>query len=550
MSLIDQTATELLAALSSGRLSSVEVTGAFLDQIESHDSKVRAFLRVDAEAALARAEQIDRHRKNGKPLGRLGGLPVAVKDLLCTAGEPTTCASRILEDFRSPYDATVIARLKAADAVLIGRTNMDEFAMGGSCESSAFGPTHNPWDLGRIPGGSSGGAAACVAAGMAPLSVGTDTGGSIRCPAALCGVTGMKPTYGRVSRYGLVAFASSLDQIGPIARTAEDAALLLEVLAGHDPLDSTSIDLPVPRYSETIGQPLEGLRIGLVPEHFGEGLDAEVEAAVREAVRVYRSLGAAVSEVSMPHSKYAVATYYIIAPCEASSNLARYDGVHYGYRTDQIQMMAELEAQRKELQQAGDDAALEELDNALIRMYRRSRAEGFGPEVKRRIMLGTYALSAGYYEAYYKKALKVRRLIRQDFDRAFDGVDLILGPVCPTPAYKIGEKVDDPLSMYLFDLYTVSTNLAGIGGISIPCGISSDGLPIGLHLQAPTFEEERLLRGAHMFQKATDWHLSSSFAHISTVFEAVARRFCWSVQRAGLAVDPLGPTRGALSPPS
>ena len=509
MALIDQTATELLAQLVSGDVTSVEVTRAFLEQIRRCDDAVKAFLRVDAEAALARAEEIDGRRRDGRPIGRLGGLPVAVKDLLCTRGEPTTCASRILEDFRPPYDATVIAELKAADAVLIGKTNMDEFAMGGSNENSAFQVTRNPWDLKRIPGGSSGGAAACVAARMAPLAVGSDTGGSIRCPAGLCGVTGLKPTYGRVSRYGLVAFASSLDQIGPLAQTVEDTALLLEVLAGHDPADSTSIDLPVPDYAQTVRQPLENLRIGLVAEHFGEGLDPEVEQSVREAVAVYQSLGATVKEVSLPHSKYAVATYYVIAPSEASSNLARYDAAHYGHRTDVKQMTAELEAQRKSLEEAGDQQGLDDLDNPLIRMYRRSRAEGFGAEVKRRIMLGTYALSAGYYDAYYKKALKVRRLIREDFDRAFGQVDLIAGPVTPTPAYKIGEKIDDPLSMYLFDLYTASTNLAGIGGISIPCGLSTDGLPIGLHLQAPPFEEERLLRGAHMFQQATDWHLQT-----------------------------------------
>jgi aspartyl-tRNA(Asn)/glutamyl-tRNA(Gln) amidotransferase subunit A len=506
MSLADLTATELLHLLDRGEATSVEIAGAMLNQIEQHDRAIRAFLRIDRDAALARAAEIDAKRRRGEPLGRLRGLPVAIKDVLCTRGEPTTCGSRMLEHFRPPFDATVVARLKAADAVLIGKTNMDEFAMGGSTENSAFQITRNPWDVSRIPGGSSGGAAACVAARMAPLSVGTDTGGSIRQPAGLCGVTGMKPTYGRVSRYGLVAFASSLDQAGPVAQTAEDAALLLEVLAGHDPLDSTSIDLPVPRYSETVRQPLEGLRIGLVREHFGQGLDGEVEAAVREAVRVYQSLGATVREVSLPHSRYAVATYYIIAPCEASSNLARYDGVHFGYRTDERAMAAELESQRKRLQAAGDEATLADLDNALIRMYRRTRAEGFGPEVKRRIMLGTYALSAGYYDAYYLKALKVRRLIRQDYDRAFEEVDLIAGPVAPAPAFKIGDKIDDPLAMYLFDLYTVSTNLAGIGGISIPCGFSTDGLPIGLHLQAPPFEEERLLRGAYMFQQATDWH--------------------------------------------
>ena len=506
MSLIDQSAVALLSQLEDGQIKAVEVAQAFLKQIEAHDAKVRAFLRVDAETALAQADQIDQRRRRGEKLGRLAGLPVAVKDLLCSEGEPTTCASRMLEQFRPPYDATVVARLKAADAVLIGRTNMDEFAMGGSTENSAFHPTHNPWDLARIPGGSSGGAAACVAAGMAPLSIGTDTGGSIRAPAGLCGVTGMKPTYGRVSRFGLVAFASSLDQIGPLARSAEDAALLLEVLAGHDPRDATSIDRPVPRYTETIAQPLDGLRIGLVEEHFSDGLDAEVEAAVREAIRVYESLGAKVRRISLPHGKYAVATYYVIAPSEASSNLARYDGVHYGYRTDRAAMLAELQAEREKLEAAGDTAALDSLDNSLVRMYRRTRAEGFGPEVKRRIMLGTYTLSAGYYDAYYKKALQVRRLIRQDFDRAFDEVDLIAGPVTPTPAFPIGEKTGDPLSMYLFDLYTVSTNLAGLGGISVPCGFSTTGLPIGLHLQAPPFEEERLLRGAAMYQRATDLH--------------------------------------------
>ncbi len=506
MSLIDHSATELLAQLKAGEVTSVEVTRAFLDQIERHDEAVKAFLRVVPEEALARAEEIDGRRKAGKPVGRLAGLPVAVKDLLCTRGVPTTCGSRILENFRPPYNATVIERLTADDAVLIGRTNMDEFAMGASTENSAFFPTGNPWDLSRIPGGSSGGAAACVAARMAPLSVGSDTGGSIRGPAGLCGVTGLKPTYGRVSRYGLVAFASSLDQIGPLAGSVEDVALLLETLAGHDTRDATSIDLPVPRYAESVGKPLEGLRLGIVPEYFGDGLDADVERAVREAIEVYKSLGATVREVSLPHAKYAVATYYIIAPCEASSNLARYDGVHYGYRTDEKAMAAELAAERKQLQEAGDQQAIDELDNPLIRMYRRTRAEGFGPEVKRRIMLGTYALSAGYYDAYYKKALAVRRLIRQDFDRAFEEVDLIAGPVTPTAAFKIGDKIDDPLAMYLFDLYTVSTNLAGISGISVPCGFSNDGLPIGLQLQAATFEEERLLRGAAMYQRATDWH--------------------------------------------
>ena len=504
MPLLNHSAHVLLAELNAGRLTSAELTRAYLERIRRYDGAVGAFLRVDAESALARAEEIDKRRHAGKPVGRLGGLPVAIKDLLCTQGEPTTCGSRMLEHFSPPYDATVISRLKQADAVLIGKTNMDEFAMGGSNENSAFFPAHNPWDLTRIPGGSSGGAAACVAASMAPLSVGTDTGGSIRQPAGLCGVTGMKPTYGRVSRYGLVAFASSLDQIGPLARSAHDVALLLEVLAGHDELDSTSIDRPVPEYAKAIEEPLKGLKIGLVREHFGEGLDREVESAVREAIKVYQSLGATVKEISLPHGKYAVATYYVIAPCEASSNLARYDGVHYGHRTDEKEMMKALEAERGKIERAGGD--VDAMENALVRMYRRSRAEGFGPEVKRRIMLGTYALSAGYYDAYYLKALKVRRLIRRDYDEAFAQVDLIAGPVTSTTAFKIGEKSGDPLSMYLVDLYTVSANLAGIGGLSMPCGFSAEGLPIGLQLQGPAFEELRLLRAAHMFQKETDWH--------------------------------------------
>ncbi|MEX2140788.1 MAG: Asp-tRNA(Asn)/Glu-tRNA(Gln) amidotransferase subunit GatA [Pirellulales bacterium] len=506
MALVDLSATELLRELNGGQATSVEVTQAFLDQIKARDDKVQAFLRYDEQAALAQAADVDRRRKADQAVGRLGGLPVAVKDLLCMQGELATCGSRILERFRPPYDSTVVARLRAADAVFLGRTNMDEFAMGGSNENSAFHVTRNPWDLTRIPGGSSGGAAACVAASMAPLSIGSDTGGSIRQPAALCGVTGLKPTYGRVSRYGLVAFASSLDQVGPLARTAEDTALMLEVIAGHDPRDSTSIDTDAPPYTQTVAEPLAGLRLGLVREHFGPGLDAEVEAAVREVIRVYESLGARVREISMPHGKYGVATYYVIAPCEASSNLARYDGVHYGYRTDEAALHEELAQEHKQLVAAGRAAEAEDLDNALVRMYRRSRAEGFGAEVKRRIMLGTYALSAGYYDAYYLKALKVRRLIRQDYDDAFEQVDLIAGPVMATPAYKIGEKANDPLAMYLVDLYTVSANLAGVGGIAFPCGFSKGGLPIGLQLQAPPFQEERLLRAAYMFQQATDWH--------------------------------------------
>ncbi len=506
MSLVEYSAHELKQLLVSGEITSIELTQALLDQIGTYDDHLGAFLHIDAERALARAADIDHRRQAGKPLGPLAGLPVAVKDVLCDQDGPTTCASRMLQSFRPPYDATVVARLKAADAVLIGRTNMDEFAMGGSTENSAFQVTRNPWDPGRIPGGSSGGAATCVAARMAPLSIGTDTGGSIRQPAGLCGVVGMKPTYGRVSRYGLIAFASSLDQVGPLARTTRDAALLLETIAGHDPHDATSLEVPVPAYSHSLEQPLAGLRLGIVREHFAAGLDPSIEEAIRQAVEVYQSLGATIQEISLPHSKYAVATYYVIAPSEASSNLARYDGVHYGHRTDESQLQAELNARRQQLQAAGDERGLDQLDNGLVRMYRLSRAEGFGPEVKRRIMLGTYALSAGYYDAYYLKALKVRRLIRQDFDAAFGQVDLIASPVTPSVAYRLGEMVDDPLAMYLVDLYTVSANLAGLPSISLPCGFTREWLPIGLQLQAPPLEELRLLRGAHMYEQATDWH--------------------------------------------
>ena len=506
MSLLHHSAAALLDLLKGKQITSVEVVEAHLAQIDRHDGEVHAFLRVDRQRALDQAAAIDARRKRGEPVGVLAGLPVAVKDLLCDQDELCTCGSRMLETFRPPYDATVVARLKAADAVLIGRTNMDEFAMGGSGENSAFGPTRNPWDRSRIPGGSSSGAAACVAAAMATLSIGSDTGGSIRQPAGLCGVTGLKPTYGRVSRYGLVAFASSLDQLGPLAGSAEDAALLLEVIAGHDPRDATSIDAPVPRYSELVRQPLTGLRLGVVREHFGAGLDPEVAAAVEAAIDVYGSLGATICDVGLPHGRYGIATYYIIAPSEASSNLARYDGAHYGYRTAEASMMAELAAEQQQARTEGNTKKLEEIDSPLVRMYRRTRAEGFGPEVKRRIMLGTYTLSAGYYDAYYLKALKVRRLIAQDYEAAFGQCDMIIGPVAPTPAFKIGEKSDDPLAMYLVDLYTVGANLAGIPGISIPCGRSREGLPIGLQLQGPALAEDRLLRAAHMFQQATEWH--------------------------------------------
>ena len=509
MPLHELSATEQLGLLVRREVAAVELCQSYLDRIAAHDGEVGAFLRVTSAAALEQAASIDSRRKKGEPLGRLAGLPVAVKDVLCQRGELTTCASRMLAGFRPPYDAGVIERLRAADAVFIGRTNMDEFAMGGSTENSAFQPTRNPWDLARTPGGSSGGSAAAVASAMAPLAIGTDTGGSIRQPAAFCGITGMKPTYGRVSRYGLIAFASSLDQIGPMGQTAADVALLLEAIAGHDTRDSTSLDAPVPRYSENITRPLENLRIGVVREHFAEGLDTDVEQSVRAAIEVYRSQGAKIVDISLPTGRHAVATYYVIAPCEASSNLARYDGVHYGYRTDEKSMLAELAAERQQAMATGGQAAvdaLDTLDTPLVRMYRRSRSEGFGPEVKRRIMLGTYALSAGYYDAYYLKALKVRRLIRQDYDRAFEQVDLIAGPVTPSPAFRLGEMVDDPLAMYLLDLYTVSANLAGIPAISLPCGFSSARLPIGLQLQGPPLSEELLLRAAYQYQQTTDWH--------------------------------------------
>lgn len=497
MALLELTATEQLRQLEAGELTSVDLTEASLERIAQVESRVQAFTHLEADAARRQAADVDRRRRQKDRLGRLAGLPVAVKDVLCTRDAPTSCASRMLADFRPPYDATVIRQLRAADAILIGKTNMDEFAMGGSTESSARYPTRNPWDLARSPGGSSGGAAACVAAGMVPLSVGSDTGGSIRQPAGLCGVVGLKPTYGRVSRYGLVAFASSLDQVGPLARSVKDAALLLETLAGHDPRDSTSANVPVPPFGRSVDEPLNGLRLGVVPEHFAEGLDADVEQSIREALRVYKTLGAEIREIPLPHARYAVATYYVIAPCEASSNLARYDGVHYGYRWGPAREAAGVEPSRSPSDADPSD---------LVRLYRRTRAEGFGMEVKRRIMLGTYALSAGYYDAYYLKASKVRRLIRHDFDDAFRQVDLIAGPVTAAPAFELGELIHDPLKMYLIDLYTVSANLAGIPAMSIPCGFSRSGMPIGLQLLAPPFGEETLLRGAYRFEQETDWH--------------------------------------------
>jgi aspartyl-tRNA(Asn)/glutamyl-tRNA(Gln) amidotransferase subunit A len=478
--MIQRTAVELRRLLADGGVSAEALTAQFLDSIRRRDPQVKAFLFVDEDDALDQARAVDAKRKRGEALGPLAGLPVAVKDVLCTRGQPTTCASKILRRFRPPYDAHVVERLRRADAVLIGKTNLDEFAMGSSTENSAFQTTANPWDLTRIPGGSSGGSAAAVASCEAPLALGTDTGGSVRQPAGHCGVVGLKPSYGRVSRYGLVAFASSLDQVGPFGHDTADAALLLETIAGHDPRDSTSVDRPVPAYGQTLDDPVRPLTVGVAREYFGAGLDAEVEAAVRAALKVYEGLGAKVIEVSLPHSPYAVAAYYLVATAEASSNLARYDGVHYGHRA--------------------------EGRGGLIDLYQRSRGEGFGAEVKRRIMLGTYALSSGYKDAYYLQALKVRRLIREDFDRAFAQCDAVLGPTSPTAAFPIGEKADDPLSMYLADIYTISGNLAGLPGVSVPCGFTRAGLPIGLQILGPPFEEAKLLRIARMHERATDWH--------------------------------------------
>jgi len=477
--LLDLTAIEMLAALERGETTSRDLVAASLQRIDALDGRVRAFLSLRPEKALAEAQAADARRAAGEPLGPLAGIPVAVKDNMCTAdGLPTTCASRILADFRAPYDAAVVSALRGAGAVIVGKTNLDEFAMGSSTENSGFGPTRNPWDLDRVPGGSSGGSAAAVAARMVPVALGSDTGGSIRLPASLCGVVGLKPTYGRVSRYGLVAYASSLDQIGPFARTAEDAALMLQVVAGHDPRDATSVDRGVPDYLAAVcGADVKGLRIGVPKEFFGEGLDAEVERLVRAAVSACQDAGATVREVSLPHTAYAIETYYLVATAEASSNLARYDGVHYGHRSAEH----------------GD----------MIDMYCRSRAEGFGDEVKRRIMLGTFALSSGYYDAYYLKALKVRRLIKQDFDAVFAQVDCVVGPTSPTAAFRFGEKTADPLSMYLSDIYTISANLATIPGLSVPCGFTVAGLPVGLQVMSDIFTEGRLLGIAAVVGQAT-----------------------------------------------
>ncbi|MBN1429853.1 MAG: Asp-tRNA(Asn)/Glu-tRNA(Gln) amidotransferase subunit GatA [Anaerolineae bacterium] len=464
--------------LKKGELSSVDLTQAYLDRIAVLDDRIHAFLAVTSDQALVQARRADERRAQGED-NPLLGIPVGYKDVLCTKGVETTCGSKILSGYRPPYNATVIDKMEAQGAVMLGKTNMDEFAMGSSTENSGYGTTRNPWDTGRVPGGSSGGSAAAVAAQMAMAALGSDTGGSIRQPASLCGVVGLKPSYGRVSRYGLVAYASSLDQIGPFARSVADAALLLGAIAGHDPLDSTSVDTPVPNYTAALTPNLKDVRVGIPTEYFIEGIEPAVEQTVRIAIDQLKELGAEVREVGLPHTDMALPVYYLIAPAEASANLARFDGIRYGPR---------------------------EQGNSLWDTYCQTREAGFGPEVKRRIMLGTYALSAGYYDAYYLKAQKVRTLIKQDFDAAFGQVDVIACPVSPTTAFRIGEKVDDPLRMYLSDVFTLAVNLAGNCGISVPCGFDENGLPIGLQIIGPAFGEERILQTAHAYEQATEWH--------------------------------------------
>jgi aspartyl-tRNA(Asn)/glutamyl-tRNA(Gln) amidotransferase subunit A len=469
---------EMAAGLRARKFSAVELTRHFLARIEAHDRKLNSFVTVCADSALAGAAAADARLAQGEA-GPLTGIPLAQKDIFCTQGVRTACGSRMLDKFVAPYDATIVARLKAAGTVMLGKCNMDEFAMGSSNETSWYGPVKNPWDLERVPGGSSGGSVASVAAGLTPVATATDTGGSIRQPASLTNLTGLKPTYGRVSRYGMIAFASSLDQAGMVARTAEDCAYVLQAMAGFDPLDSTSVDKPVPDYAAALGASIKGLRIGLPKEYFAEGLEAGTRACVMAAVRKFEELGAVVSEISLPNSPLSVPTYYVVAPAEASSNLARFDGVRYGHRAEGVKTLEEL--------------------------YKRSRGEGFGAEVQRRIMIGTYVLSHGYYDAYYLKAQKIRRLICDDFKRAFENVDVVLGPTAQAPAFKLGDKTSDPVAMYLNDIYTIAANLAGIPALSMPGGFVG-GLPVGVQLMGNYFDEARLLNVAHQYQLATRWH--------------------------------------------
>ncbi len=469
---------EARTALDKGEISPVDLTKAVLDRIEAVDEKVRSYVTVAGERALRQAADAEILLKEGKKQTLLG-IPLAIKDNICTKGVKTTCSSKILENFVPPYESTVTKRLNDQGYILTGKTNLDEFAMGSSTENSAFGLTKNPWDFERIPGGSSGGSAAAVAADECMAALGSDTGGSIRQPAAFCGVVGLKPTYGRVPRYGLVAFASSLDQIGPLTKNVKDSAVLMNIISGHDIYDSTSADVPVPDFTSLLGQDIKGMKIGVPAEYFIEGVDSEVQASVKEAIQKMESLGAVPVEISLPHTEYATATYYILATSEASSNLARYDGVKYGLRVE------------------GDD---------LIDMYMKTREAGFGAEVKRRIILGTYSLSSGYYDAYYKKAQQARTLIVQDFEKAFESVDVIVTPTTPTPAFRAGEKTDDPLQMYLSDIFTISVNLAGAPAISVPCGYTSNNLPVGLQIIGKHFDEASVLKTAYAFEQATEWH--------------------------------------------
>jgi aspartyl-tRNA(Asn)/glutamyl-tRNA(Gln) amidotransferase subunit A len=474
----DKTLTELKAGLEAGDFTARELTEHFLQRIESLDGDINSFVTVTREQALAQADAADQARADGNA-GPLNGLPIAHKDIFCTNGVRTSCGSRMLDNFVAPYDATVVEKMKAAGAIMLGKTNMDEFAMGSSNETSFYGPVKNPWDTGKVPGGSSGGSAAAVAARLAPAATGTDTGGSIRQPAALCGLTGLKPTYGRVSRWGMIAFASSLDQAGPMARSAEDCALMLQAMAGHDPHDSTCVDEPVPDYSAALTGDIKGLKIGLPKEFFPDNLDGNVAAVCQEALRELEKRGAEVVSVSLPSVDLSVPAYYVIAPAEASSNLSRFDGVRYGYRCDAPKDLEDL--------------------------YKRSRAEGFGAEVKRRILVGTYALSEGYYDAYYKRAQRVRRLIRDDFARALKEVDVLMGPTAPETAFGIGAKSDDPVTMYMQDVFTIAVNLAGLPALSMPAGMAAD-LPVGIQVIGDYFQEGRILNVAHAFQQATDWH--------------------------------------------
>ncbi|MFW1677982.1 Asp-tRNA(Asn)/Glu-tRNA(Gln) amidotransferase subunit GatA [Pontibacter sp. JAM-7] len=479
--MFDKTLAELAKGLHQGEYSSVELTQAFLQRIQQQDSRYNSFISVCEDQALNQAKVADQAIATGTA-GAFTGLPIAHKDILCTQGVRTSCASKMLDSFISPYNATVVERFNHAGAVTLGKTNMDEFAMGSSNETSYYGPARNPWNTDYVPGGSSGGSAAAVAGRLTPAATGTDTGGSIRQPAALCGITGLKPTYGRVSRYGMIAFASSLDQAGPMTRSAEDAAMMMNVMAGLDPRDSTSVDRAVPDYCAELNNPLQGLKIGLPKEFFTDQLNPELAQQTQNALKEFEKLGATLHEISLPNTSLSVPAYYIIAPAEASSNLSRFDGVRYGYRCD-------------------SPVDLEDL-------YKRSRGEGFGTEVQRRIMIGTYALSAGYYDAYYNKALQVRRLIQNDFVSALNEVDVIMGPTTPHPAFKLGEKTSDPVAMYMEDIFTISLNLAGLPGMSIPCG-TANGMPIGLQIIGDYFAEQKLLNVAHQFQLATDWHQQS-----------------------------------------